>query len=54
MAKGMASIGVVELGASFGEPGVGVVGVVAAEGMVVEYGVRKDLPCWQHHHEPRV
>ena len=32
----MASIEAVELGASFGELGVGVAGVVAAEGMVVE------------------
>jgi len=38
VAKGMASIGAVELGASFGEPGVGVAGVVVAEGMVVEVG----------------
>jgi len=38
MAKGMASMGAVKLATSFGEPGVGVAGVVAAEGMVVEVG----------------
>jgi len=38
VAKGMASIGAVELGASFGEPRVEAVWVDAAEGMVVEVG----------------
>ena len=38
MARGIASIGAGELWACFGEPGVGVAGVVAVEGTVVEVG----------------